>query len=90
MHELIRTEQYDAAFLKRYSNSGQLVCLDAGPEEGLFYLTRIPIQSMRIYRTINTFGMIALRVQDLALQRMFHQPCVVNSSWVQDHTKAKK
>jgi sulfite dehydrogenase (quinone) subunit SoeA len=36
MHELIRTEQYDAAFLKRYSNSGQLVCLDAGPEEGLF------------------------------------------------------
>ncbi len=36
MHELIRTEQYDADFLKRYSNSGQLVCLDAGPEEGLF------------------------------------------------------
>jgi anaerobic selenocysteine-containing dehydrogenase len=36
MHELIRTEQYDAGFLKRYSNSGQLVCLDAGPEEGLF------------------------------------------------------
>lgn len=36
MHELIRTEQYDAAFLKRYSNSGQLVCLEAGPEEGLF------------------------------------------------------
>ncbi|MDP3620324.1 MAG: molybdopterin oxidoreductase family protein [Polynucleobacter sp.] len=36
MHELIRTEQYDAAFLKRYSNSGQLVCLDAGSEEGLF------------------------------------------------------
>jgi anaerobic selenocysteine-containing dehydrogenase len=36
MHELIRIEQYDADFLKRYSNSGQLVCLDAGPEEGLF------------------------------------------------------
>jgi anaerobic selenocysteine-containing dehydrogenase len=36
MHELIRTEQYDADFLKRYSNSGQLVCLDEGPEEGLF------------------------------------------------------
>jgi anaerobic selenocysteine-containing dehydrogenase len=36
MHELIGTEQYDADFLKRYSNSGQLVCLDAGPEEGLF------------------------------------------------------
>jgi sulfite dehydrogenase (quinone) subunit SoeA len=36
MHELIRKEQYDADFLKRYSNSGQLVCLDAGPEEGLF------------------------------------------------------
>lgn len=36
MHELIRTKQYDADFLKRYSNSGQLVCLDAGPEEGLF------------------------------------------------------
>ena len=36
MHELIRKEQYDADFLKRYSNSGQLVCLDEGPEEGLF------------------------------------------------------
>ena len=36
MHELIRKEQYDADFLKRYSNSGQLVCLDGGPEEGLF------------------------------------------------------
>jgi anaerobic selenocysteine-containing dehydrogenase len=36
MHELIRQEKYDAPFLKRYSNSAQLVCLDPGPEEGLF------------------------------------------------------
>ena len=36
MHELIRKEKFDAPFLQRYSNSGQLVCLDTGPEEGLF------------------------------------------------------
>jgi anaerobic selenocysteine-containing dehydrogenase len=36
MHELIRLEKYDAPFLKRYSNSGQLVCIDSGAEEGLF------------------------------------------------------
>jgi len=36
MHELIRLEKYDAPFLKRYSNSAQLVCMDSGPEEGLF------------------------------------------------------
>ena len=36
MHELIRDTKYDADFLKRFSNSSQLVCLDSGPEEGLF------------------------------------------------------
>lgn len=36
MHELIRLEKYDASFLKRFSNSAQLVCMDPGPEEGLF------------------------------------------------------
>lgn len=36
MHQLIANQQYDAPFLERYTNSGQLVCLDAGPEEGLF------------------------------------------------------
>jgi len=36
MHELIRLEKYDAPFLKRFSNSAQLVCMDPGPEEGLF------------------------------------------------------
>ena len=36
MHELIRLEKYDAPFLKKYSNSSQLVCLDSGAEEGLF------------------------------------------------------
>jgi sulfite dehydrogenase (quinone) subunit SoeA len=36
MHQLIAHQQYDAPFLERYTNSGQLVCLDAGPEEGLF------------------------------------------------------
>ncbi|QWD91254.1 molybdopterin oxidoreductase family protein [Polynucleobacter sp. MWH-Braz-FAM2G] len=36
MHELIRQEKYDAPFLKRFSNSAQLVCMDSGLEEGLF------------------------------------------------------
>jgi sulfite dehydrogenase (quinone) subunit SoeA len=36
MHELIRLEKYDAPFLKRFSNSAQLVCMDSGPDEGLF------------------------------------------------------
>jgi len=36
MHELIRLEKYDAPFLKRFSNSAQLVCMDDGAEEGLF------------------------------------------------------
>lgn len=36
MNELIRLEKYDAPFLKRFSNSAQLVCLDPGAEEGLF------------------------------------------------------
>ena len=36
MHQLIANQQYDAPFLERYTNSGQLVCLDPGPEEGLF------------------------------------------------------
>jgi len=36
MHELIRLEKYDAPFLKRFSNSSQLVCMDDGAEEGLF------------------------------------------------------
>jgi anaerobic selenocysteine-containing dehydrogenase len=34
MHQLIAN--HDAPFLERYTNSGQLVCLDPGPEEGLF------------------------------------------------------
>jgi anaerobic selenocysteine-containing dehydrogenase len=36
MHELIRLEKYDAPFLKRFSNSAQLVCMESGAEEGLF------------------------------------------------------
>ena len=36
MHQLIANQQYDAPFLERYTNSDQLVCLDPGPEEGLF------------------------------------------------------
>lgn len=36
IHQLIANQQYDAPFLERYTNSGQLVCLDPGPEEGLF------------------------------------------------------
>lgn len=36
MHQLIANQKYDAPFLERYTNSGQLVCLDPGPEEGLF------------------------------------------------------
>jgi len=36
MHELIAKNKFDAPFLQKYTNSGQLVCLDEGPEEGLF------------------------------------------------------
>ena len=36
IHELIRTNQIDHEFLKRFSNSPDLVCLDPTDEEGLF------------------------------------------------------
>lgn len=36
IHELINANKVDHPFLKRYTNSAQLVCLDPGPEEGLF------------------------------------------------------
>ncbi len=36
IHELIHANNVDHPFLKRYTNSAQLVCLDPGPEEGLF------------------------------------------------------
>jgi sulfite dehydrogenase (quinone) subunit SoeA len=36
LHELIRTEQFDHAFVKRFTNGPQLVVLDAGEREGLF------------------------------------------------------
>ena len=36
LHELIRTDRIDHAFLKRFTNAPQLVSLDAGPREGLF------------------------------------------------------
>ena len=35
-NELIAKNKFDAPFLQKYTNSGQLVCLDEGPEEGLF------------------------------------------------------
>ena len=36
MHELIKADTVDHEFLSRYTNSAQLVCLEPGPEEGLF------------------------------------------------------
>ena len=36
LHELIRTDQIDHAFLKRYTNAPQLVVLEEGEREGLF------------------------------------------------------
>ncbi len=36
MHELIKANTVDHEFLSRYTNSAQLVCLEPGPEEGLF------------------------------------------------------
>ena len=36
LHELIRTDTLDHAFLKRFSNAPQLVVLDEGAREGLF------------------------------------------------------
>ncbi len=36
LHELIRTDLVDHAFLKRYTNAPQLVVLDDGPRQGLF------------------------------------------------------
>ena len=36
LHELIRTDTLDHAFLKRFTNAPQLVVLDAGAREGLF------------------------------------------------------
>ncbi len=36
LHELIRTDLIDHAFLKRYTNAPQLVVLDDGPRQGLF------------------------------------------------------
>ena len=36
MHELIAANTVDHEFLSRYTNSAQLVCLEPGPEEGLF------------------------------------------------------
>lgn len=36
LHELIRTDTLDHAFLKRFTNAPQLVVLDQGPREGLF------------------------------------------------------
>ena len=36
MQLLISNKNYDASFLQRYTNSSHLVCLDEGPDEGLF------------------------------------------------------
>jgi anaerobic selenocysteine-containing dehydrogenase len=36
LHELIRTDRIDRAFLQRYTNAPQLVVLDDGEREGLF------------------------------------------------------
>jgi anaerobic selenocysteine-containing dehydrogenase len=36
LHELIRTDQLDHAFLRRFTNAPQLVVLDEGEREGLF------------------------------------------------------
>jgi len=36
LHELIRSDTLDHAFLKRFTNAPQLVVLDDGPREGLF------------------------------------------------------
>jgi anaerobic selenocysteine-containing dehydrogenase len=36
LHELIRSDAIDHAFLKRFTNAPQLVVLDDGPREGLF------------------------------------------------------
>lgn len=36
LHELIRTDQIDHAFLKRYTNAPQLVVMEEGEREGLF------------------------------------------------------
>jgi anaerobic selenocysteine-containing dehydrogenase len=36
LHELVRTDQVDHAFLKRFTNAPQLVVLDEGEREGLF------------------------------------------------------
>ena len=36
LHELIRTDRIDHAFLKRFTNAPQLVVLDDGEREGLF------------------------------------------------------
>lgn len=38
MHELIKANTVDHEFLSRYTNSAQLVCLEPGPEEGLFLI----------------------------------------------------
>lgn len=36
LHELIRTDQFDHAFVKRFTNGPQLVVLDEGEREGMF------------------------------------------------------
>jgi anaerobic selenocysteine-containing dehydrogenase len=36
LHELVRTGQFDRAFLQRFTNAPQLVVLDEGEREGLF------------------------------------------------------
>ena len=36
LHELVRTQQVDHAFLRRFTNAPQLVVLDEGEREGLF------------------------------------------------------
>jgi anaerobic selenocysteine-containing dehydrogenase len=47
LHELIRTDQIDHAFLKRFTNAPQLVVLDEGEREGLFAFDPDPERARR-------------------------------------------
>jgi anaerobic selenocysteine-containing dehydrogenase len=47
LHELIRTDRIDHAFLKRFTNAPQLVVLDEGEREGLFAFDPDPARGAR-------------------------------------------
>jgi len=83
VRELIQTNQIDHEFLKRYSNSPDLICLEPGPQEGLFLLDpdRPPVSDdlpMNKYAwCLKTNGPVARELSDpetFALEGEFVMP----------------